>query len=130
MKTLVLTYILLLLGTLTYSQTNTIKVRKPDNQNIDIGKKLFKQNCSACHSETDAFITGPNLVGVTNRVPSKKWLILWIRSSSDLIKSGDAYANKIADQYATAQPDFKFLSDEEINNIITYIDTFVARPKK
>ncbi|MCX8142767.1 MAG: c-type cytochrome [Bacteroidia bacterium] len=67
-------------------------------QNADNGAKLFKQNCAVCHaSHTDQKLTGPGLKGIFDRVPkpADEWLIKWILNNEKLIKSGDAYANKI-----------------------------------
>jgi mono/diheme cytochrome c family protein len=60
------------------------------------GAKLFKQNCAVCHaSHTDQKLTGPGLKGVFDRAPKGDWLMKWILNNEKLIKSGDAYANKI-----------------------------------
>lgn len=65
------------------------------------GEKLFKQNCAVCHtSHTDQKLTGPGLKGVFDRIQSgslskEAWLTKWIINNEKLIKSGDAYANKI-----------------------------------
>jgi len=67
-------------------------------QNAENGAKLFKQNCAVCHaSHTDQKLTGPGLKGIFDRVPkpADEWLIKWILNNEKLIKSGDAYANKI-----------------------------------
>ena len=121
--------LLLLCVTSIYSQTQTITVRKETNPNLDNGKKLYRQNCAVCHSETDAIYTGPHLIGVTKRL-EMKWLISWVKCSEDLIKSGDKYANEIYKQWGSGQPYFKYLSDQEIKDIFVYVDTFVPRPKK
>lgn len=60
------------------------------------GKTLFKTNCATCHSShTDQKITGPGLAGVFDRAPKGDWLKKWILNNEKVIKSGDAYANKI-----------------------------------
>ncbi|MES2761644.1 MAG: cytochrome c, partial [Bacteroidota bacterium] len=59
------------------------------------GAKLFKQNCAVCHAVTDQKLTGPGLAGVFDRAPKGTWLHDWIMDNTKLIKSGDAYANKI-----------------------------------
>ena len=51
----------------------------------------------------------------------REWLYSWIRNSSGLIKSGDAYANKVYNEYnKTAMTAFPTLSDEDLNNILAY----------
>ena len=67
------------------------------------GKSLFNANCAACH-QLDKKMTGPALRYVETRLSEdegldRAWLNAWIRNSSALIKSGDAYANKIYAEY-------------------------------
>ncbi|MBL7902723.1 MAG: c-type cytochrome [Bacteroidia bacterium] len=67
------------------------------------GAKLFKQNCAVCHaSHTDQRLTGPGLKGLFDRAPKGDWLTKWILNNEKLIKSGDAYANKIYNDYGKA----------------------------
>ena len=114
----------------TYSQTQKIKIKKETNQNLENGRKLFRQHCYQCHSETDQKLVAPPLIGVTKRLDIK-WLISWVRCQEDLIKSGDKYANEIYDKWGKAgQPDYKFLTDQEIKDIFTFTDTFVPTSKK
>ena len=70
------------------------------------GKALFNTNCAACHS-LDKKMVGPALRHVETRLSEDKgldreWLNSWIRNSSGLIKSGDAYANAIYNEYSGA----------------------------
>ncbi|MCF8464415.1 MAG: c-type cytochrome [Flavobacteriales bacterium] len=88
------------------------------------GEKLFKQNCAACHVPTDKTVVGPGLKGISERTPSEKWIIDWVKNPDALIASGDAYANKIKDFSPTAMTAFGFLSDEEIVSIIGYINSY------
>ena len=47
-----------------------------------------------------------------------------LRNSAAMIKSGDAYANKIYNEYGgAAMTAFPQLSDEDINNIFAYTAT-------
>jgi cytochrome c2 len=62
---------------------------KPD------GEKLFKQNCSVCHTMDSRKLTGPGLEGVADRVPKGNWLRNYILNSDKVTASGDAYARKI-----------------------------------
>ena len=89
------------------------------------GKALFNANCAACH-QLDKKMTGPALRYVEKRLSEeegldRKWLNAWIRNSSSLIKSGDAYANKIYKEYnGAAMTAFPQFSDEDISNILAY----------
>lgn len=83
------------------------------------GKALFNANCAACH-KLDAKMTGPALrnVGAKYDMP---WLYKWINNSTAMIKSGDAAAVKIWEEYKpTVMTAFPQLSKPDIDNIIAY----------
>jgi len=89
------------------------------------GKSLFNQNCAACHS-LNRKMTGPALANVESRLAEdegldKEWLYKWIKNSPSMIKSGDAYANKIYAEYnQAAMTAFPTLSNGDIDNILAY----------
>ena len=88
--------------------------------NIEAGEKLFKQNCTACHSMTTARLVGPGLEGVTDKY-EKEWLIKWIRNSQELIASGDERAIAIYEEYnKVAMTAFDF-SDQEFSDLLAYL---------
>lgn len=93
------------------------------------GQALFKSNCASCHNPLkDA--TGPALQGVDARVPSKQWLYDWIHNSRKVIDAGDKYANDLYNKWGKTQMTaFPNLSNEEIDAIITYVNS-VKAPKK
>lgn len=90
------------------------------------GKALFQANCASCHHPIkDA--TGPALKGVTGRVPEGDWIYRWVKNSAAVIASGDAYANQIYNEWnKTAMTGFANLSNEEIDAIIGYVETYEA----
>lgn len=94
------------------------------------GKALFNTNCAACHT-LDKKMVGPALRGVEAKLSDdqgldRDWIYAWVRNSSAVIKSGDAYAVKIYDEYSgAAMTPMPQLSDEDINNILAY----TAQPK-
>src|SRR3954469_2356705 len=88
------------------------------------GAKLFKQNCAVCHSShTDQKLTGPGLAGVFDRAPKGDWLKKWIINNQKVIKSGDAYANKIYNQYGKATMNVfeGQLSEKDIEAVLGYL---------
>lgn len=92
--------------------------RKPD------GEKLFRKNCSVCHfADNDHKLTGPGLLGIADRVPKGDWLHRYILNNEKLIRSGDAYANKIYNENGkAAMMVFEGqLSDADVSAIIRYI---------
>ena len=83
------------------------------------GKELFNTNCAACH-KLDAKMTGPALRGVGDKY-DKEWLYKWVKNSSDLIKSGDAKAVKVYEEFAKSNMTaFPQLSNGDIDNIVAY----------
>ncbi len=88
------------------------------------GETLFKNNCASCHAVSDEVVVGPGLKGVQQRVPSKDWLYKWIKNSSAVIASGDAYANQIFNKYNKLQmQQFGDLQNADIDNILAYIES-------
>jgi mono/diheme cytochrome c family protein len=88
------------------------------------GEKLFKSNCGACHRVDDKALTGPGLAGVHDRVPqpADEWLLKWVKNSTAVIESGDAYAVALYNEYnKVAMTNFEFLSDEEVFAILDYV---------
>ncbi len=97
------------------------------------GKALFNANCAACH-QLDKKMTGPSLRKVEQRLSDdqgldRDWIYAWIRNSAGVIKSGDAYANKIYNEFSgAAMTAFPQLSDDDLNNILAYTAEEKAAP--
>lgn len=86
------------------------------------GEKIFKQNCTSCHSIGTTKVVGPGLKDVMKRVPSEDWLKTWIKNSSAVIKSGDAYAKKIYEENnKAAMSSFDNLKDDQLASLIEYL---------
>ena len=105
---------------LTFSTSLTAQEGDPAN-----GKSLYNSNCAACH-KLDKPMTGPALRNIEARLAEeqgldREWLSAWIRNSAALIKDGDAYANKIYNEYnGIAMTAFPQLSDQDISDILAY----------
>ncbi len=97
------------------------------------GKSLFNQNCAACHA-LDRKMTGPALRDVEARLAEdegldKEWLYAWVKNSPGMIKSGDAYANKIYAEFnQAAMTAFPTLSNQDIDDILAYTAAPPATP--
>src|SRR5690554_488826 len=88
-------------------------------EDVAAGKALFNTHCAACH-HLDKKMTGPALRGLTERLDNE-WLHKWIRNSAEMVKSGDAYAVKIFDEYnGSPMTAFPQLSTADIDNILAY----------
>jgi mono/diheme cytochrome c family protein len=84
------------------------------------GATIFKQNCTACHA-IDKQVVGPALKDVHKR-RDEAWLIKFIKNSTAVINSGDAYAVQLYEKYnKTQMTSFDYLSDEEIKSVLAYI---------
>ena len=98
------------------------------------GKALFNTNCASCH-KLDRKMTGPALRYVEKRLAEdegldREWLYKWIRNSSAMIKSGDAYAVKIYEEYnKSAMTAYPQLTNADIDNILAYTAQDKAVPK-
>jgi len=98
-----------------------ITVPNLNAQNLEEGEKIFKATCTACHTIGKGRLTGPDLKDVSSRVPSEEWMVPWIRSSAEVIRSGDEYANKIFAENNEVKMTDNPLTDEEIWSVIAYM---------
>lgn len=99
---------------------------RPLSENGEKGQALFKANCAACHYASDKRGTGPGLRGVLGRIPGGDWKYNWIRNSSKVIASGDAYAvNRFNEYNQTSMTSFPALTNEQIDEILSYVDSSV-----
>ena len=97
--------------------------------NAQDGKALFSANCASCHAPHKK-LTGPALAGVEARWSSKENLYSWIRNSAAFLKTGDAYANNLYNEYnKIAMNAFPNLKDAEIDAILAYVNS-VPDPSK
>jgi len=88
---------------------------------ISAGQALFNANCKACHRVHQKLV-GPALAGVYDRTPSIDWIKSFVKNSSAVIASGDAYAVKLyADNNKTQMTAFSSFKDEDIMNILAYV---------
>lgn len=92
-----------------------------DDPAVTAGKALFNANCAACHKLNKRAV-GPALKGVSAKY-DKEWLYSWIKNSTAMVKSGDAQAVAIYEEYnGSVMTSFTQLSNEDIDNILAYTD--------
>ncbi len=86
------------------------------------GKMLFMQKCAACHNLFKDQ-TGPSLIGFEERGTwsNRQNLYDWIRNPSEFMKR-DTYARELKEKYGSMMTAFPDISDEEIDNIVAYIN--------
>ena len=96
-------------------------VSAQDDAAVQAGKKLFNTNCAACHKLNKRAV-GPALKGVSSKY-DKEWLYSWINNSTAMVKSGDAQAVAIYEEYnGSVMTSFPQLSTDDIDNILAYTD--------
>lgn len=96
-----------------------------DKKHIQEGEALFLQNCSTCHNFKQRSI-GPELSGVTAQV-AKYVLIRFIRNSQSVIEGGNPRAVKLFNEFKTPMPSFNHLSNDELESVLAYLNTFSAK---
>ena len=87
---------------------------------VDLGKKLFKAQCAACH-KLEGKLIGPELLKITDK-REREWLVSWIKDNNALVASGDKLAKEVAESNPAAMTPFPNLSDEDIENILKYLE--------
>ncbi|MBL7762932.1 MAG: c-type cytochrome, partial [Chitinophagaceae bacterium] len=88
---------------------------------IAAGGVLFSNNCSGCHNFRWDGI-GPQLTGVTTKL-SADWLLRFIKNPQQIISSGDAHGVELSKKFKGVMPSFASLKDDEINAIISFLQT-------
>lgn len=93
------------------------------------GETLFQNKCASCHTVGGGRLVGPDLAGVEDRRP-EDWIREFIRSSQDMINSGDEYAKKRFKEFnETVMPD-QDLTDQELDALLAYIEEEGAGAEK
>lgn len=88
---------------------------------VSAGEQSFKLNCSVCHNFSRDSI-GPQLRGLTE-VISNDWIKKFIKDPQQVISSGDERATQLYNKYKIGMPPFGGLKDEDITDIIAYMQT-------
>lgn len=92
------------------------------------GKELFNSLCAACHKPYRKAV-GPALHGITER-RDLDWIQRWTINSRALIDAGDSQAVAIYEEYnRQAMPAFPQLSNEDVNDIVAYVEQPKPEPK-
>ena len=109
-----------------YIDGNSTQARPGYSDEYIEGKRLFKNNCAACHNKNmEDDMVGPALRGVEERWGNypKEDLYRWIRNSGELIAAKHPRAVQLIGEWITVMNPFPKLSDAEIEAILTYIET-------
>lgn len=97
-----------------------LKIILKITDSIATGKALFNQNCASCHAILEETM-GPPLGGITKFL-SKEELFQFIKNPSEVIATGNKRANFLLSRYKTIMPSYGHLNDEQLANIVSFID--------
>jgi mono/diheme cytochrome c family protein len=87
----------------------------------ELGLSIFKTNCASCHNRYKKAV-GPALYGVTGR-RDMEWIYTWIYDSAAMIKSGDAQAVAIYNEYKQSNMNaFPQLSRTDVDAILSWVE--------
>lgn len=92
----------------------------PLSLNAQNGEATFKQTCGVCHSIGKGKLVGPDLKDVNKR-RSEEWILKFVKSSQTFIKSGDADAKALFDEFGGMIMPDQNLADADIKSVIAYI---------
>jgi len=92
------------------------------------GRSLFNMHCASCHNFKQQEI-GPNLAGITTDV-TKEWLISFISDPASKIKSGDERAVRNYEKYKMYMPAFNSLGEDDMENLLGFINGFSKGEKR
>ena len=105
----------------------SITASAQSDEAVQAGKKLFNANCAACHKLNKRAV-GPALRGISSKY-DREWLYSWIKNSTAMVKSGDAQAVAIYEEYnGSVMTSFQQFSNDDIDNIIAYTDYVPPAP--
>ncbi len=88
------------------------------------GQEVFSKNCEVCHTVGGGNRVGPDLMGVTKR-REEAWLKGFIQHPTQMIEAKDPLATELLGLYKVPMPD-RGLTDEEVVEIVKYLDSFSA----
>jgi len=85
---------------------------------VKLGQETFKsKGCGACHSIGKGKISGPDLLGVTER-RDEEWLKKWLKSPDTMVFT-DPIAKEMLKEYMVPMPNLG-LTDEQVVYLIEY----------
>lgn len=103
-----------------------VSARSPKDDRYNSGILLFKSNCATCHNRNmKDDLTGPALGGVKSRWSAypEEDLYRWIRNAPAMVDEGHPYGKKLwQDWNKTIMPSFSNLSDEDISDLLYYVE--------
>ena len=95
------------------------KLAAQNQESVKLGEETFKsKGCVACHTIGKGKLSGPDLLGVTER-REEQWLKEWLKSPEKMVMT-DPIAKEMLKEYYVPMPN-QGLSDEQVDNLIEYL---------
>ncbi len=86
---------------------------------VKLGQETFNsKGCGACHSIGKGKISGPDLLGVTER-RDEEWLKKWLKNPDTMVFT-DPIAKEMLQEYMVPMPNVG-LTDEQVVYLIEYL---------
>lgn len=95
---------------------------KPVKSPLDMGKGIYQNICSACHTIGGGRDVGPDLTGVTSR-QNPEWLVRWIKEPDKVLAEGDSHALQLKQEHGDFPMPNYGLSEEQAKSLIAFIAT-------
>ena len=96
--------------------SGALNAQDPDS--VKKGEETFKsKGCNACHTIGKGKLSGPDLLGVTDR-REEEWLKKWLKSPDKMVMT-DPIAKEMLKEYYVPMPN-QNLTDEQIVYLIEY----------
>lgn len=89
------------------------------SQNTETGETIFDARCASCHNFKQDGI-GPQLGGLKG-VVDKTYLVNFIKSPKAMIDNRVARAYDKFRKFRTVMPDFSYLKQQELDDVVAYI---------
>ena len=103
--------------------TASEKIAKEKLSLVEWGKELFEtKNCSECHTIGEGVEIGPDLIGITE-IRDIVWLRRMIRDPEKMEQT-DTLAKKLYQEYEELGMPTEELTEDEVEAIIKYIESF------
>ncbi len=121
-------FFILLILFIASSLIISISVNIAEASDVKKGEELFTQKgCGACHTIGKGKLSGPDLLGVTQR-REEGWLKKWLKSPDTMVFT-DPIAKEMLKEFMVPMPNVG-LTDEQVNYLFEYLKNEDKKIKK